>query len=1271
MKYKKRLLGFLISLGLTLTGCSTLQPNTENLGPDESLTDDKFFRADFVNYDDSYLYSTYVLEGECAEYDGQTPKRSSTDTYMYEFTGWDKDLKSTPIYSNTKFIAQYEEILIQKCIVQFVNYDGALLYETVVNSGDDVAYVGETPTRPDDDDGTIYTFSGWSKSLSQIMTDTVITAQFVSRQPRYTVTFVNYDGSILDVQYVEKGNDASYGGQTPEKPPYQDEAYEFSGWDTSLENIQSDITVTAEYTVVDRYVTIVFHSYDGGVLYSATVPYGDSVTYSGPTPTKPVDGRLEFVFDKWSRPTNNCQSDLDVYPIFTERQRSETSGLYFNLDYRYDGATGNYISFYTVSGYNGSSKDIYIPMSHNGYPVRSINSSVFYSNDYIETIFIEDNVDTIYNNNFYSCSKLREVRLPENVSSLPSSLFYNCPKLEKINIPSLVSRLERSMFLNVGNSTYELTISANNNFYKVQDDFVVSKDGKTLLFPYRTFYYQNVTIPRNIEIIEEGAFSNLSILSVTLPNDLKEIRASAFYYCTVLSTVTFGSSPFVIGDNAFESCYNLSSLDFNDSVTSIGNYAFNSCNGLSKVDLGTSLTYLGNNAFYSCYNLKEIKFESNLNSISSNAFAYCSGLKTIEFNDSIKSIGSYAFAYCSGLKNLEFTNSLTTIDSYGFYYCSGLNSVKFPNSLKTINSNAFENCYSLSTIDYGSGIETIGYRAFAYCNSITSLKMPSSLLILGSYAFQSCNALMSLDINNASCSIEEYAFYDCYYLCFLSNYSNVIRIADWAFYYSNIKSFVIYPALTSISPYSFNFYSFQLTMSGESSYFKKYDVAILTADLKSIVYVPANVNGVLKLPKQVTNIESKYWSDSYYGITGFEIESGGSTYKSVNNSLYNASGTTLYFLSKTVTDFSNAPSNLIKIDSYAGRYHDSLVKVDLSDTNVSTLGYECFAYCNNLATVKVKFTSSDSCCFYDCDALTSLTILSGTTNIGYEMFYDCDGLQSVTIPSTVSYLSYECFNSCDSLKTVTIPSSVTSFDSYCFANCSSLDTVYWNCSCSNTYLYIFNYSYIDNLIIGSNVSCFYGSLFGNSCTSSSNYSISFATSTSFYSSEYLGTAKNVYVNGSFNDYIANSNRPYGICGSNTNIYFSNSSGSVSYNGSKYSAINKSATVSTTYVSYNALNGLYLTSVTFSEGVKQIYDYALGGDYSLEWVIFPKSLTSIGYQYYTSFKVFYNGTSTQWNNISKYNTYSNVYYYSQSEPTTNNKYWRYVNGVPTIWVVSTD
>ncbi len=61
--------------------------------------------------------------------------------------------------------------------VTFLNYDDSLLYEVDVKEGETATYVGETPTKPEDDEYT-YEFSGWDKDLDNILSNLTTKAMY-------------------------------------------------------------------------------------------------------------------------------------------------------------------------------------------------------------------------------------------------------------------------------------------------------------------------------------------------------------------------------------------------------------------------------------------------------------------------------------------------------------------------------------------------------------------------------------------------------------------------------------------------------------------------------------------------------------------------------------------------------------------------------------------------------------------------------------------------------------------------------------------------------------------------------------------------------------------------------------------------------------------------------------------------------------------------------------------------------------------------------------
>ena len=119
--------------------------------------------------------------------------------------------------------------------VTFKDWDGTELKTQEVQHGGD-AEAPADPTR------TGYTFTGWDKAFTNITADLVVTAQYEINT--YTVTFKDWDGTVLKTQEVQYGGDA----EAPADPTRV--GYTFTGWDKAFTNITADLVVTAQYEML-------------------------------------------------------------------------------------------------------------------------------------------------------------------------------------------------------------------------------------------------------------------------------------------------------------------------------------------------------------------------------------------------------------------------------------------------------------------------------------------------------------------------------------------------------------------------------------------------------------------------------------------------------------------------------------------------------------------------------------------------------------------------------------------------------------------------------------------------------------------------------------------------------------------------------------------------------------------------------------------------------------------------------------------------------------
>jgi hypothetical protein len=179
--------------------------------------------------------------------------------------------------------------------VTFEDFDGTQLKtEDVVHGG--------SATAPIDPIRVGYIFTGWAPAFDNVTSDLTVIAQY---EPiKYTVTFKDFDDSVLKTEDVDYGTSAT----APADP--EREGYTFTGWDLPFDNVTDSLTVTAQYEVITYTVT--FLDYDGTtILKEEEVAYGGSAT----APADPV--REGFTFSGWDVAFDNITSDLNVIAQYT------------------------------------------------------------------------------------------------------------------------------------------------------------------------------------------------------------------------------------------------------------------------------------------------------------------------------------------------------------------------------------------------------------------------------------------------------------------------------------------------------------------------------------------------------------------------------------------------------------------------------------------------------------------------------------------------------------------------------------------------------------------------------------------------------------------------------------------------------------------------------------------------------------------------------------------------------------------------------------------
>jgi len=109
-------------------------------------------------------------------------------------------------------------------------------------------------------------------------------------------------------------------------------------------------------------------------------------------------------------------------------------------------------------------------------------------------------------------------------------------------------------------------------------------------------------------------------------------------------------------------------------------------------------------------------------------------------------------------------------------------------------------------------------------------------------------------------------------------------------------------------------------------------------------------------------------------------------------------------------------------------------------SGVTTIKDGAFQNCGNV--VEIVLPNSviiiEGHAFTDCVSLKTVQLPNNITKIDWMAFYNCTALESLVIPSSVTYIENGAFDSCWALTSITIPSSVTVIGEYAFDGCNAI-----------------------------------------------------------------------------------------------------------------------------------------------------------------------------------------------------------------------------------------
>lgn len=133
----------------------------------------------------------------------------------------------------------------------------------------------------------------------------------------FTVKFLDYDGSVIKIQHVKRG-EAATAPENPSRPAEEWGTWEFKGWNGNYENVLKDETVQAVFEKKLYTYTVIFMS-EGKILDTQSVKYGEAAVPPS-DPKKEADGEYSYTFTGWDGDYSYITGDIKIYAKFEKEK---------------------------------------------------------------------------------------------------------------------------------------------------------------------------------------------------------------------------------------------------------------------------------------------------------------------------------------------------------------------------------------------------------------------------------------------------------------------------------------------------------------------------------------------------------------------------------------------------------------------------------------------------------------------------------------------------------------------------------------------------------------------------------------------------------------------------------------------------------------------------------------------------------------------------------------------------------------------------------------
>ncbi len=492
-------------------------------------------------------------------------------------------------------------------------------------------------------------FTGWkvSGAVKQpgdritVTTDLTASAQWGDPEANVKVTF-NANGGTGKMSPVTIRKNSIYNlPQCTFTPP---EGKQFAGWKlgetAKVLQPNKNVQVTRDMELIAQWDTAVcqfdFDANGGtGTMESVKAEYGSKYTLPECKFTAPAG----MHFAGW-KVNGEMHPSGDQIPVLGDLSilavwETKTSGACGdNMAWEYNTETNTL----TLEG-EGMMNNFMVTTDSDGNDVYDVPWYAFRKD--IEYVILPEGLTTVGDYAFADCGKLKAAEIPEKVTYIGTCAFDYCDTLTEVTLPESVAEVGKNAFANTAALEQVIILNPAAKISDYNDVTLGSPEkitvagfagstaqkyaeknkirfaaldkgtcGANLTWSYDS-KKKTLTVSGKGDMTEYATAEEVpwhlvqnQIASVSLPEGLTSVSASAFYRVSPVKEITLPAGLKRIGDYAFYGS-SLESVTIPEGVTYIGKYAFADTQ-LSEVTVPETAEQIGTAAFRGCVNLQEI-----------------------------------------------------------------------------------------------------------------------------------------------------------------------------------------------------------------------------------------------------------------------------------------------------------------------------------------------------------------------------------------------------------------------------------------------------------------------------------------------------------------------------------------------------------------------------------------------------------------------------------------------------------------------------------------